>query len=105
MHSARLEALGASAELVAALQQSTPLIDPELAAIRRFTIAVVANLGGGRRHHPAGISSARIHGANALEVVLGIGAYTMSTLANRMTGADRPALDGTPAMLIPRAAA
>ena len=31
-------------------------------------------------------------GQNALEVVLGIGAYTMSTLANRLTGApiDEP---------------
>jgi AhpD family alkylhydroperoxidase len=54
MHTAKLTALGADADLIAALQDFLA------------------------------------HGytpQNALEVVLGIGAYTMSTLANRMTGA------------------
>jgi AhpD family alkylhydroperoxidase len=87
MHSARLVALGAPDELVAALQNSETLTDPPLAAVQGFTIAVVETSGAVddatlRRFLAAGYTP-----ANALEVVLGIGAYTMSTLANRLTGA------------------
>jgi len=36
---------------------------------------------------PCETPGGRLHHQNALEVVLGIGTYTMSTLANRLTGA------------------
>ena len=87
MHSARLTVLGAAPELIAALRESRQLEQPELEAVRRFTLAVVATSGA---VDDATLEDFLGHGytaANALEVVLGIGAYTMSTLANRMTGA------------------
>lgn len=87
MHTARLAALGASPGLITALREQRSPDDERLAAIRTFTLEVLATSGA--------VSAASLraflgHGytaQNALEVVLGIGAYTMSTLANRMTRA------------------
>ena len=87
MHSDRLVALGASPELIAALQESRTLDDLRLEAIRQFTLAVLAAAGA---VDDAALQQFFDHGytpQNALEVVLGIGTYTMSTLANRMTRA------------------
>jgi AhpD family alkylhydroperoxidase len=89
MHTARLTALGASPDLIAALRDGPlePLPDERLEAIRVFTLAVLDTAGD------VGDQALRdflVHGytsQNALEVVLGIGTYTMSTLANRLTGA------------------
>jgi AhpD family alkylhydroperoxidase len=87
MHTAKLTSLGADADLIAALREQRPLADPRLAALRTFTLEVLAQAGA------AGDDAVRAflaHGytaQNALEVVLGIGAYTMSTLANRLTQA------------------
>jgi AhpD family alkylhydroperoxidase len=87
MHTAKLTALGASNDLIAALRTQAPLPDGRLEAIRTFTCEVLASAGAvGERRLKAFLA----HGytpQNALEVVLGIGAYTMSTLANRLTGA------------------
>lgn len=92
LHSARLASLGADPDLITALRDSRPLEEPRLEAMRRFTLAVLSSSGA--------VSAAEMqdfldHGytrRNALEVVLGIGVYTMSTLANRMTDAplDEP---------------
>ena len=87
MHTARLTALRADAGLVAALRDGRPLADPRLDAIRSFTLRVLETAGD--VGDPA-LDAFLAHGytrQNALEVVLGIGAYTMSTLANRLTGA------------------
>jgi AhpD family alkylhydroperoxidase len=87
MHSAKLAALGASPELVAALRDRQPLPDERLAAIQRFTLDVVAEAGA---VSPESLEAFLDHGytaRNALDVVLGVGTYTMSTLANRMTRA------------------
>jgi AhpD family alkylhydroperoxidase len=92
MHTARLTALAADAGLIAALRAGAAPTDPRLDAIRAFTLRVLETSGD------VGDASLRAflsHGyteQNALEVVLGIGAYTMSTLANRLTGApvDEP---------------
>jgi AhpD family alkylhydroperoxidase len=87
MHTARLTALDADAELIGALRGGEPLADPRLEAVRVFTLRVLETAGD------AGDSALRTFLAqgyteqNALEVVLGIGVYTMSTLANRLTGA------------------
>ena len=89
MHTARLTALGADPELIAALRDGPGerLADERLDAIRIFTLAVLGTAGD------VGDQALRdfvAHGyttQNALEVVLGIGTYTMSTLANRLTGA------------------
>jgi AhpD family alkylhydroperoxidase len=87
MHTAKLTSLEAAPELVEALREQRPLGDGRLEAIRVFTLDVVAAAGdvGDDR-----LRAFLAHGyttQNALEVVLGIGAYTMSTLANRLTKA------------------
>ncbi|MET7306572.1 carboxymuconolactone decarboxylase family protein [Streptomyces sp. NPDC005134] len=87
MHTAKLTALGADAGLIAALRTEMPLPDERLEAVRQFTLVVIAAAGA---VDDAALQDFLAHGytpQNALEVVLGIGAYTMSTLANRMTGA------------------
>jgi AhpD family alkylhydroperoxidase len=87
MHSARLTALGAEPDLIGALRAATPLGDPRLEAVRVFTLRVLDTAGA------VGDDAFREflgHGfttQHALEVVLGIGIYTMSTLANRLTDA------------------
>ena len=73
MHTAKLHGLDADPALVAALRDGKPLPDARLQAMRDFIAA-----GFTRRQ--------------ALEVVLGIGTYTMSTFANRLIRAplDEP---------------
>ena len=87
MHTARLTALGASPDLIAALRDAVLLPDEHLDALRVFTLRVLDTAGdvGGQA-----LRDFLAHGytsQNALEVTLGIGTYTMSTLANRLTGA------------------
>jgi AhpD family alkylhydroperoxidase len=87
MHTARLTALGADAELIATLRSAGPVADERLAAIRSFTLRVLDTAGqvGDEAMHAFLASGYTTQ--NALEVVLGIGTYTMSTLANRLTAA------------------
>ncbi|WP_405661715.1 carboxymuconolactone decarboxylase family protein [Streptomyces sp. NBC_01166] len=89
MHTGRLRSLGAAPELVAALRASEeqPLPDERLEGVRRFTLAVLETAGAVEDARLQDFLSLGYTSRNALEVVLGIGAYTMSTLANRMTGA------------------
>lgn len=87
MHTARLAALGASADLIAALRDQRPLPDERLAAAADFTLDVVAAAGAVSQESLAAFLGHGYTAQNALEVVLGIGTYTMSTLANRLTGA------------------
>jgi alkylhydroperoxidase family enzyme len=85
MHTASLTRLGADAALIEALRNGRPLGDERLAAIQTFVLEVIGTAGA--------VSDAQLKtfvkngytAQNALEVVLGIGTYTMSTLANRMT--------------------
>jgi AhpD family alkylhydroperoxidase len=87
MHTAKLASLDASPDLVDALRAQRPLPDEHLEAVRLFTLEVVAAAGG---VDDDVLQAFLAHGyttQNALEVVLGIGAYTMSTLANRLTKA------------------
>jgi AhpD family alkylhydroperoxidase len=87
MHTARLTALHADPALVAALRDGGPLTDPRLAAIRSFTLRVLETAGDVGDPALRAFFSHGYTEQNALEVVLGIGTYTMSTLANRLTGA------------------
>ncbi|MER6140314.1 carboxymuconolactone decarboxylase family protein [Streptomyces sparsogenes] len=87
MHTGKLTALGADPELIAALRERRSLPDERLDAVRAFTVEVVERAGA---VGPDALDAFLAHGytpRNALEVVLGIGAYTLSTLANRMTDA------------------
>lgn len=87
MHTGKLRKLGADADVIAALRAGRPLADERLEAVRQFTLEVLATAGGVADD---ALKAFLAHGhteRNALEVVLGIGAYTMSTLANRLTRA------------------
>jgi AhpD family alkylhydroperoxidase len=87
MHTGTLRGLEADEELVAALQAGEPLADPRLEALRVFVLELLATAGGVPED---AVHAFLAHGytlRNALEVVLGIGAYTMSTFANRLTHA------------------
>jgi AhpD family alkylhydroperoxidase len=87
IHTKRLIALGADENLIAALRSSAPLADEHLEAVRLFTLRVLETTGD---VGDEALQAFLAHGytqQNALEVVLGIGAYTLSTLANRLTRA------------------
>ena len=98
MHTARLTKLGADEGLIAALRDGqalrdgSALADERLDAIRVFTLRVLETAGDVGDPALKAFLAQGYTEQNALEVVLGIGAYTMSTLANRLTGApiDEP---------------
>jgi uncharacterized peroxidase-related enzyme len=86
-HTAKLAKLDADPELVEALREQKPLAEARLEAIRVFTLDVLETAGA---VSDESLRDFQLHGytrQNALEVVLGIAAYTLSTFANRMTGA------------------
>ena len=87
MHTARLTALGAEQDLIAALRAAEPLGDARLEAVRLFTLRVLDTAGEVGDDALADFHAQGFTSQHALEVVLGIGTYTMSTLANRLTGA------------------
>jgi AhpD family alkylhydroperoxidase len=87
MHGAKMTGLGASADLVAALREGKPVPDERLAAIQAFTVEVLDTAGAVPDSALEAFLSHGYTARNALEVVFGIGTYTMSTLANRMTRA------------------
>jgi AhpD family alkylhydroperoxidase len=84
MHTVKLTALDASPELIAALRNQRPLDDERLEAIRGFTLAVIAATGDVDADVLRALLAHGYTSQNALEVVLGIGSYTMSTFANRL---------------------
>ncbi|MFI1364938.1 carboxymuconolactone decarboxylase family protein [Streptomyces griseochromogenes] len=87
MHTGKLRKLGAETELIAALREERALTDERLEALRMFTLDVLSTAGG---VDDDALKALRAHGyteRNALEVVLGIGTYTMSTFANRLVRA------------------
>jgi AhpD family alkylhydroperoxidase len=89
MHSGKLRALEAGEELIAALRdpRPQPLPDQRLEVLRQFTLAVLRTAGGVDDDTLRAFLAHGYTERNALEVVLGIGAYTLSTLANRLTRA------------------
>ena len=87
MHTARLTALGAQAEVIVALRDASPLADQRLEAIRVFTLRILDTAGDVGDDMLRAFLSSGYTRQNALEVVLGIGTYTMSTLGNRLTAA------------------
>ena len=87
MHTGRLRQLKADPALIAALRDQTPVADPRLEALRQFTLRVLATTGDVPDDEVEEFLAAGYTRRNALEVVLGIGTYTMSTLANRLVRA------------------
>jgi AhpD family alkylhydroperoxidase len=92
MHTASLQKLGADPALVTALREEKPLPDERLQVLRDFTLTALATTGEVPDADLAAFVAAGFTTRQALEVVLGIGAYTLSTFANRLTRAplDEP---------------
>ncbi|MEV1156511.1 carboxymuconolactone decarboxylase family protein [Micromonospora chokoriensis] len=87
LHAGKLIRLEAGAELITALRAGSPLPDPRLEALRRFTLAVLEHRGAVPDGELDDFLAAGYLPRHALDVVLGVGAYTMSTFANRLTRA------------------
>lgn len=87
MHTATLGRLDADPTLVAALRTGSTLPRPRLEALRRFTVEVIDSAGAVGDERLTAFLDNGFTRRQALEVVLGIGAYTLSTVANRLTGA------------------
>ena len=87
MHTGRLRQLNAGSALITALRDQTPVADARLEALRQFTLRVLATTGDVPDDEIEQFLAAGYTRRNALEVVLGIGTYTMSTLANRLVRA------------------
>lgn len=87
MHTASLTGLGGTPELIAALRAGTPLPEPRLEALRRFTLAVLDHRGAVPDDGLDAFLAAGWQPRHALDVVLGVGAYTISTFANRLVDA------------------
>jgi AhpD family alkylhydroperoxidase len=95
MHTATLVRLDADEAVVAALRGSRPLPDARLDAVRTFTLRVLETAGAVPDDDLAAFRAAGFTLQNALEIVLGIATYTLSTVTNRLTRAplDVPALE------------
>lgn len=87
MHTATLVRLEAPAEVIEALRAQRPLPDARSEALRSFTLAVMDHHGAVGDEELRAFIDAGHTPRNALEVVLGIGAYTISTFANRLIDA------------------
>jgi AhpD family alkylhydroperoxidase len=87
MHTAKLKKLDADDAVITALRTQAPVPDERLEAMRQFTLAVLETAGGVDDDTLKAFLGHGYTERNALEVVMGIGTYTMSTLANRMTRA------------------
>jgi AhpD family alkylhydroperoxidase len=87
MHTGRLRALGADPELITALRQNHHIAHQRLEQIRLFTIRALEMTGQVPDDEIKEFLAAGYTTRNALEVILGIGTYTMSTFANRLINA------------------
>lgn len=83
MHGNTLGRLG-RAELVAPLCEDATLAEPELEALRVFVHRVMDHAGEVPEEEIDAFIAAGYTPEQALEVVFGIGVYTMSTYANRL---------------------
>lgn len=86
IHSAALRQHG-GAELVRPLREQQALADPALEAVRLFTEQVFASHGQVPDAELQAFLAAGHTEEQALEIVMVIGIYTMSTFANRLVGA------------------
>jgi AhpD family alkylhydroperoxidase len=87
MHSALLAADPAAASTVEALRAGTPLPDERLEALAQFVRSVLDGRGDVSDQAWTRFRAAGYDHAQALEVLLGVAAYTLSTYANRLTQA------------------
>lgn len=88
VHTGKPRKPGVDAELIATLREQRTPADERLEALRMFTLDVPATAGGIDDDAIEALLAPGYTERNALEVVLGIGTYTMSTLANRLIGSE-----------------
>jgi uncharacterized peroxidase-related enzyme len=87
LHRRLLAAQGAPAETIAALDAGTELTSPRLEALRRFVLELLERTGDPTSARWSEFLAAGFEPAQALEIVQGVAAYTLTTLANRLTEA------------------
>jgi alkylhydroperoxidase family enzyme len=88
MHTALLVRQKTPEDAVCSLRDAQPLTDERLEEIRVFTLAVIDAHGEVSREQLGRFLDPGYTPRNALEVVLGIGTYTIGTYANRLTAAQ-----------------
>jgi uncharacterized peroxidase-related enzyme len=87
LHRRFLQMLDAPAELREALEQGRKLESPKLEAVRLFTLSLLERTGDVSDEAWQLFLAAGFDRAAALEVVVGVAAYTLTTFANRLTEA------------------
>jgi uncharacterized peroxidase-related enzyme len=87
LHQRLLRMLEAPAGMSEALQQGRALDSPKLEAVRVFTLALLERTGNVSEEAWQQFLAAGFDRAAALEVVVGVAAYTLTTFANRLTQA------------------
>jgi AhpD family alkylhydroperoxidase len=87
MHSAGMTRAGAGPDLLDALRAGGPLPDARLEGLAAFTRALLRGRGDVPEEEWRRFREAGFDHAAALEVVLGVATYTLSTFANRLTQA------------------
>jgi AhpD family alkylhydroperoxidase len=90
MHTGILGQLGAAPATIAALRDGGDTGDVRLDAAARFTAAVMAQRGAVSDDALAAFTAAGYTAAQALEVVLGVAVFTLTTYGNRLTRAPLP---------------
>ena len=83
LHGTVLERLG-RADLVEPLRADRPLDDPELEAVRRLVHQIMDHAGAVPEPEVEAFLAAGFTPESVLDIVFGIGVYTMSTYANRL---------------------
>lgn len=87
IHSAVLAKTVSDGALLEALRTGAPLADARLEALRSFTLRVMKEKGDVGEGGLSAFLDAGFTKEQALDVVLGVGTYTLSTYANRLTRA------------------
>ncbi|MCX4468864.1 hypothetical protein C5N14_13010 [Micromonospora sp. MW-13] len=87
LHTGTLTGLAADPALIGALRSGAPLAEARLEALRLFTLAVLEHRGAVPDDVLRAFLATGYRPGQALDVVLGVGTYTISTFANRLTGA------------------
>jgi uncharacterized peroxidase-related enzyme len=85
LHTRLLRAQGADPELIAALTEGGALPQPRLNAVARFANALLDQHGDVSQEVWTDLREAGYTHEQALEIALGVGVYTLTTLANRLT--------------------
>ena len=87
LHRRLLKMIDAPQAVCEALEQGTALESPRLEAVRGFTLALLEHTGDVPDDAWRAFLSAGFDRAAALEIVLGVATYTLTTFANRLTQA------------------